>query len=43
MNEKNDSYSDECFYKGHLVKEMTGHTESYYFCRCMEDYKGDNC
>ncbi len=36
-------YSSECYYNGVLRKEMRGDLDSYYICRCNENYLGDNC
>ena len=36
-------YSDICFRNGVLHKEISGHSGSYYFCRCKKGYLGDNC
>ena len=33
----------ECNYNGVLKKELRGDADSYYICRCVEGYIGDNC
>ena len=40
---KSEDKSGECFYNGKLKKEIRGNYDSYYICRCDENFMGDNC
>lgn len=35
--------NSECFNNGLLKREIKGDTNSYYICRCVTGYLGDNC
>ncbi len=39
----NINYHKECYYNGKLKKEIRGNFNSYFICRCKENYTGDNC
>lgn len=41
--EEQKGFNDECFFNGTLIREMTGHQDPYYFCKCKQGYLGDNC
>lgn len=40
---KEDAVSEECFNNGLIKKIFRGNLSSYYICRCLPGFLGDNC